>query len=234
MTAYGLKRLLTTAALASGALALGGCAAFNNLNNEVSTYGEWPGVKAMPATYAFDRLPSQQKNPQRQDQVEAAAAQALQTAGFRPAEAGAKGEFTVQAGARIDRYEASPWADPFWWPGLYHGYYPGWWAPYGPGPYFGPYGGRPWCCPGWGPYWGPGYWGPSYYGDYYDREVALLIRDAADHKPLFEAHASNSGTTSGSERLLAAMFEAALKDFPHANDQVHSVSIMMQPKQPAQ
>jgi len=24
----------------------------------VSTYGEWPGAKAMPATYAFDRLPS--------------------------------------------------------------------------------------------------------------------------------------------------------------------------------
>jgi hypothetical protein len=226
-------RFLAAAAVAGSAL-LSGCAALNTVGSDVTSFGEWPTERA-PGTYSFDRLPSQQKNPQRQDQVEAAASQALQSAGFRPAEQGAKGEYTIQVGARIDRYEASPWADPFWWPGLYHGYYPGWWAPYGPGPYFGPYYGRPWCCPGgFGPYWGPGYWGPYYYGDYYDRQVAVLIRNAGDGKPLYESHASNSGTTSGGERLIAAMFEAAMKDFPHPNDQMHTVSIEMQPKQPKQ
>src|SRR6478672_5194236 len=97
-------RFLAAAAVAGSAL-LSGCAAFNTVGSDVTSFGEWPQERA-PGTYSFDRLPSQQ------------------TAGFRPAEAGAKGEYTVQVGARIDRYEASPWADPFWWPGLYHGFYP--------------------------------------------------------------------------------------------------------------
>jgi hypothetical protein len=222
-------RFLAAAAVVGSAL-LSGCAALNTVGSDVTSFGTWPDDRA-PGSFSFDRLPSQQKNPQRQDQLEAAAAQALVSAGFHPAEEGAKGEYTVQVGARIDRYEASPWADPFWWPGLYHGYYPGWWAPYGPW-------GRPWypCCgpywgPGWGPGWAPG-WGPYYYGDYYDREVAILIRNAGDGKPLYESHASNSGTTSGSDRLIAAMFAAAMNDFPHPNDHVHTVSIQMQPKQP--
>ena len=64
--------------------------------------------------------------------------------------------------------------------------------------------------------------------------MAILIRNAEDGKPLYESHASNSGMSSGSERLIAAMFEAAMKDFPHPNEKMHSVSIEMQPKQPAQ
>src|SRR3954468_10110014 len=111
--------ILAAAAVVGSAL-LSGCAALNTIGSDVTSFGSWP-VERAPGTFSFDRLPSQQKNPQRQDQIEAAASYALQTAGFRPAEAGGKGEYTVQVGARIDRYESSPWSDPFWWPGLYHG-----------------------------------------------------------------------------------------------------------------
>ena len=43
---------------------------------------------------------------------------------------------------------------------------------------------------------------------------ALLLRDRATNTPLFEAHAQSEGGTSGDAAVLAAMFEAALQDFP--------------------
>ena len=70
-------------ALVVGA-ALSGCASFNQLNNDVSTYSQWPGERK-PATYAFERLPSQQAQPQNQERLEQAARPALEAAGFRPA-----------------------------------------------------------------------------------------------------------------------------------------------------
>jgi hypothetical protein len=221
-----LMRFLTAATIAGSAL-LSGCAAMNTVGSDVASFGSWPAERP-PGTYTFDRLPSQQKNPQRQDELEAAAAYALGTAGFSPAPEGSKGDVTVQVGARVTRYDISPWADPFWGPGFY-GYYPGWWRPYGPWPYYGVYGPRPWCCGwgGWGGYWYPG----PYYYDYYDREVAILIRNGTDGVPLYESRATSSGSTSGGGRVIAAMFEAAMKDFPHSNDQMHNISIQMQPKQ---
>ncbi|MBC8055888.1 MAG: DUF4136 domain-containing protein, partial [Rhizobiales bacterium] len=66
------------------ALALGGCAAFNNLSNEVSTYGPWPAERK-PASFAFERLPSQQAEPERQALLESAARGALEAAGFNAA-----------------------------------------------------------------------------------------------------------------------------------------------------
>jgi hypothetical protein len=48
----------------------------------------------------------------------------------------------------------------------------------------------------------------------YEREVAVLIRDRASGKPLFEARASSEGNSSPGARVLSAMFNAALMDFP--------------------
>ena len=127
----------------AGAALLAGCASFHTVSSSVATYGTWPADMA-PGTYTFDRLPSQQANLQRQQSLEAAAAQALGSAGFRPAAEGDKASVTVQLGARIERYEVSPWNDPYWgyWGvGFHHHGYPGW---YGPG----------WYGPGW---YGPGY-----------------------------------------------------------------------------
>jgi hypothetical protein len=210
-----IRRIVANASLLAGAL-LGGCAAFNTVGSDVASYGSWPAGRE-PGTYTFDRLPSQQKSPQRQEALERAAAPALQAAGFKPAPDGIKGDFTVQIGARIDRYDPDPWADPFWMPGLGRPPYPGWWQPYGPSP-FGYSGWR-------GSFWHP--WPAT--PEYYDREVAVLVRNGADGKPLYEARATNSGATSGGERVISAMFSAALKDFPQTNDKTHTVSIEMPP-----
>ena len=58
--------------------------------------------------------------------------------------------------------------------------------------------------------------------------MALLIRDTATGKALYETRASNDGYSSGGDRLLAAMFDASLKDFPRTNDKPHDVRIELQ------
>ena len=170
-------------------LVLTGCAGVGSVSSEVSSYGEWPKGQA-PGTYAFERLPSQQARAQEQDALEAAARPALEAAGFKPAPAGTEPQVLVQVGARITRTDRSPWDDPLWWRGSF-----GHWR-YGPWP---------------GPSWRLGMRVDS---PRYDREVALLLRDRVSGKPVYEARASNDGFSNGSSQLLAAMFAAALKDFP--------------------
>ena len=180
--------------LAAGTLA--GCASLNTLDADVSSYGTWPPGRA-PGSFAFERLPSQQAQGERQAQLEAAARGAIEKAGFTHAAEPATADVTVQLGARITRYDISPWSDPFWWhwPGGYWRH-PGWYS----GWYSGPY----------------GFGGPYYYGGAprYDREVALLIRDRRTGTPLYETRAVSDGYSVGDVALLSAMFEAALWDFP--------------------
>ena len=210
---HHVQRLTCVAALAGAAL-LAGCAGISAVDTSVATFGAWPADIA-PGTYAFDRLPSQQANPQRQQSLENAAAQALAVAGFRPAAEGAAPSVMIQIGARTERFEQAPWDDPFWWGGPRRFGYGGW---VGPGP--------------WGP-WGPygfrrGIWAPyPPQPDIYLHEVALLIRDAGTGKALYETRASTDGYSSGGDRLLAAMFDASLKDFPRTNDKAHNVRVML-------
>ena len=177
------------ACLLAASLALGGCTALKSLSSDVSSFGDWP-VERKPGTYAFERLPSQQARAEETAALEAAAQGALAKAGFAPAAAGQEPEVLVQVGARVGRSD-SPWADPFWWRGS-----------------FGYYRHGPWLGPRWG-------MGTQFESARYEREVAVLIRDRASGKPLFEARASNeSGSSSAGSATLAAMFEAALMDFP--------------------
>ncbi|MBI3367628.1 MAG: DUF4136 domain-containing protein, partial [Burkholderiales bacterium] len=112
-------------ALAAGlfGILLGGCASFNQLSADVSTYGDWPAARK-PGTYAFERLPSQAARPEMQQQLEDAARPALEKAGFRAAAAGSEPELLVQVGARVSRADRAPWDDPLWWHGGF-----GYWRP---------------------------------------------------------------------------------------------------------
>ena len=181
--------LLAGALAAPLTLGLGGCAAMRSVSSEVSTFGDWSATRK-PGTYAFERLPSQQARAELMQALEAAAAPALLKAGFTPAAAGQEPDVLVQVGQRAGRADALPWADPLWWRGSF-GYYRH-------GPWIGPR------------------WGMSLQMDLrYEREVAVLIRERADGKPLFEARASNEGSSAqASSSTLAAMFEACLIDFP--------------------
>ena len=210
---HSTQRFLCGAALAGAAL-LAGCASLHSVDTSVATFGAWPADVA-PGTYAFDRLPSQEANPPRQQALENAAAMALAGAGFKPAAEGAKPAVMIQIGARTERFEQAPWDDPFWWGGPRRFGYGGWGAPYAGG--FGP----------WGPYGlHHGVWAPfPPQPDIYLHEVALLIRDASTGKALYETRASTDGYSSGGDRLLAAMFDASMKDFPRTNDKAHTVRV---------
>ena len=189
--------------LLAATVALSGCAAMNSVSSDVSSFGEWPaGRKA--GSYAFERLPSQQSRAAETDALENAAKGALVKAGFTPVAAGQEPEVLVQVGARIGRTDTYPWADPIWWRGSF-GYYR-----YGP-----------WFGPRWG-------LGMQFDATRYEREVAVLIRDRASGKPLFEARASNeSSSSSAGSATLAAMFEAALVDFPRLGMNPRRVSVQL-------
>ncbi|HSW08215.1 DUF4136 domain-containing protein [Aquabacterium sp.] len=188
MNRRALNTTLVLSGLAAGAL-LAGCAAFNQLSADVSTYGDWPaGQKA--GTYAFERLPSQQARAEAQQRLEDAARPALERAGFKPASAGSQPDLLVQVGARVSRADRSPWDDPLWWPGGFGVWRHGYWR---------------------GPYWGASL---RFESPRYEREVALLVRERASGKPLYEARASSEGSQSSAEPVLRPLFDAAMVDFP--------------------
>jgi hypothetical protein len=202
------RRTGLRAAAAAGVLALvgvlAGCAGLNTLDSVVHSYGQWPAGRE-PGTYAFERLPSQQARPERQETLEAAARPALEAAGFRPAAAGATPDVTVQVGGRVTRSDYAPWDDPLWWRGGF-----GLWR-YGP-----------WV----GPRWGAGVYTDS---PRYEREVALLIRSRASGEPLYETRASSDGLTRGDASVMRAMFAAALKDFPATGVRPRTVTTPLGP-----
>ncbi|MDE2614413.1 MAG: DUF4136 domain-containing protein [Burkholderiales bacterium] len=203
------RRFLGLAA-AAAALLLAGCAAMNTVTSEVVSYGDWPAGRA-PGSYVFERLPSQQARPERQAQLEAAAAKALAAAGFKPAASPAQADVIVQIGARITRTEIAPWDDPLWWR---------WGAGYWRSPAW-----RPLRSPYYGPYW-------SLRADWstrYERSVAILLRERAGGTPVYEAHAQNDSATMGNDATLTAMFMAAMKDFPAPSGQgPRSVSVALE------
>lgn len=180
-------------------LLLGACATTRQLDNDVSTYSQWPAGRK-PASYAFERLPSQQARPEQQQQLEDSARQALEAAGFTPAADEREADVSVQVGARVSASERSLYDDPFWWRG------------------------------GFSSRWHRGYstsWGIYYTSPSYEREVALLIRDRKSGQALYEARASNAGSSTSSPAVLAAMFEATLKDFPHTGVNPRRVTVEM-------
>ena len=216
---------LLTALLLSLVTLLTGCAALNSVDSEVTVFSQWPAGRK-PASYAFDRLPSQQARAPEQQQIESIARTALIAAGFTEASDPQGADVTVQLGLRLSRSVDPYYYDPYMWRGY--------WGPYWRGGVYGPYGRGYWgpgMGPYWGPYWGPGVWGAGYPYMYdaprYDLEVALLFRDRKTSQPLYEVHASNDRLYTGSDRLTAAMFMAALKDFPYGGPNPRTVTIQL-------
>jgi len=196
-----MKSLRTAAGLIAAA-ALAGCASFYTLDAAVSSFSRWPAGRA-PSTYAFERLPSQQAQPQQAQMLEDAARPAIEGAGLLPAPAGSAADVTVQVGARITETDRSPFDDPFWYRGrgLWH-------RPFAYGRYGRSYGGLGWR-------WGT--WDPSYDLPIFEREVGLLVRDKASGEPLYEARAETQGLTTGVATILPVMFGAAMRDFPNGS-----------------
>ncbi len=200
--------MLARISVAALALLLGGCAAFNSLRNEVSSYGPWPADR-QPAGYVFERLPSQQAaDPQRLQRVEDAARGALDAAGFRAVDDPNDAQYLMQVGVRVTSNDSWIYNDPLFWRGGFgHGRLHR-------GPHWGP---------GWGPGWGIG-WAPTMS---FDGEVALLIRDRKTGRLLYETRATNTGASPSIDALLPAMFEAAMKDFPETGPNPRNVTVQI-------
>ena len=184
---------------------LGGCASLRSVTSDVSSFGDWPAERKA-GSFAFERLPSQAARPAEADALEAAALPALRQAGFTPVAAGALPDVLVQLAARSQRSDFGVWNDPLWWRGG-----------------FGYYRHGPWLSPR---------WGLSMRSDFerFDREVAMLLRDRASGKPLFEARAVNEGNMdSANATTLGAMFEAALMDFPRLGINPRRVTVAPPP-----
>lgn len=204
-----IRHTLPAAVLAATlAATLAGCAALKTVTSEVSSYGEWPAGRA-PGSYVIERLPSQQTaaSAKEQQPLEDGARQALEAAGFRPAADKASADVVVQIGARITRFDRSPWDDPLWW-----GFYGPRWV------------GPAWVGPGPRPFWG---WRTAPDRSEYLREVGVLVRDRASGQPLYEARARTDGLTNGGAPVLNAMFAAALKEFPAVRNEPHDVSVSL-------
>lgn len=180
------RRLLLPVPLA---LLLGGCASLGSVTSDVSSFGDWPADRK-PGRFAFERLPSQQARAGEADALEAAARPALLKAGFVPSDAGQEPDVLVQLGARFTRSTRSPWDDPLWWRGG-----------------FGRFRHGPWVGPSWSLQM-------QLDNPRYESEVALLLRDRASGKPLYETRASNDSTSRADAATVTALFEAALADFP--------------------
>ena len=181
------RSLVKLLSLAFGlTLLLSGCATGYLLDNNVQSFSNLTALPA-PATYRFDRLPSQQGRGQAQ--LEAMADAALHNAGLRRDDANPR--YAVQVSARLEQV-LSPWASPWdGWGGWGVGY-----RHHGLGVGFG------------GPF---GRFEPPWH----HREVAVIIRELASNRVVFESHATSEGPWLDESQVFPAMFTAALQGFPN-------------------
>lgn len=182
-----MQRFARLLAASFFAAVLSGCAGGFLLDSQVQTYSHLTAVPS-PATYRFDRLPSQVADPA-QASLEAMADPALHKAGWRRDDAAPR--YSVQVSGRVQRM-LSPYADPWdswgsWGWGLSSG---------GIGIGFGRPFGRmesPW----------------------YRREVTIIVREIASNQVVYETRATNEGPWLDNRSVLPAMFEAAMHGFPN-------------------
>jgi predicted small secreted protein len=195
------KRLLTATLLLTSLL-LGGCASVRLIDNQVQSFSKL-GTLSSPATYRFERLPSQLDDP-KQSVIERMAAQALEKVGLQLADStntstvASPTPYTVQISARSERDDAANphallYSDPFF--GLAS-------RPRATHPGVGFYGSLFWVAPVFPP-------------PYYRREVSLLLRETQGNTVVYETSARHDGPWHDTEHIFPAMFAAALQDFPN-------------------
>jgi hypothetical protein len=181
------KPLAMAALGAALALTLAGCATVSTVESEVQSFATAP-TQVQPGPFQFERLPSQDQDTAQAAALEKMAQAALERRGFSRVDAGAR--YSVQIGAgtlnQVQTYP-EPFFGRFAWRGYGHN--------------------RLWR--------GRLLYGPSWP----DREtfitrVRLKIRDLGNGKLVYESAATNELSWSDSGRVLPALFEAALTDFP--------------------
>ncbi len=188
MTSNRFLKPLARVALLTMAVLLTGCATVSTVESEVQSFAASP-TPIQAGTFRFERLPSQEQDAAQAASLEKMALAALVKAGFSPADSGAR--YSVQIGAgTAETVQAYP--DPFF--------------------------GRM----QWSPFGRPRIWHnrPLYTSPWLlDREsyvtrVRVEIRELSSGKLVYESTATNEESWFNPSRVLPALFEAALADFP--------------------
>jgi hypothetical protein len=189
---------------------LTGCSTVRVIDSDVTAFSK--AAIAQGSTYRFERLPSQQVDAARQDQIETMVQAALdkvklQRVGDAPGSPAAR--YSVQLALTMQAQDRSYYWDDW-------GY-----RPIGSIGVIGVPGGGAGSVSvtiGSGPYWSG--WGGYPYGyaylapPYYVRDVALLLRDTTSNQVVFETRARHEGPWGDSAAILPAMLDAALQGFP--------------------
>lgn len=176
------------------------------IENQVESFSTLSTVP-LPATYRFERLPSQQANAQAQDALEAAAQAALNKVGLQLASSPTA--FVATVSARTDRDETTDY----------------------------PYGHRLndgiFAIPGYDyVVTGRGHviWTMpliDFPRPYYRREVSLVLRDAQSNAVVYETRARNEGRWADSAAIYPAMLDAALQGFAQPPAGVRRVDVQI-------
>lgn len=200
-------------------VALSGCAGVYRIDNQVESFARWSdaGVAALaphslptpPQHYRFERLPSQRSGAsgQSQDALEQWTQNALVPLGWTKADAPDKATWTVEVSGSSTQLPYAPWETPwerddFNWIGQ------GW---MGVGDGHGYVVWSPWALHNMSPY--------------YQRQVALVIRDASSGRAVYESRAAHDGRWNSTPALWQAMLSAALADFPAPPTGVRQVNL---------
>lgn len=163
---------------------LAGCAS-PRIGSEVQAFSSLPAPPL--GGYRFEQLPSQQADAARQGLYELMAQAALARVGLNRDEQAPR--YSLWMGVNSTVVSLNRWDEQFWAPTRY----------------------------GWGPYWRPGV--PLYAPTFpstprYRHEVTLVLRDLASQQVVFETRAVHEGYWRQAERVLPALLDAALRDFP--------------------
>ncbi|MBC7728251.1 MAG: DUF4136 domain-containing protein [Microbacteriaceae bacterium] len=186
-------------------LLLSGCAGVRLVDTQVQAVSTLaPGSTALTgAHYRFERLPLQTAQPGF-DRTEALAQAALARVGLVRDEAGAtvSVQLSVRAGSYLVDSSGRPYSGPGWTGGA---------------------GGYGQLMIGSSGMFGIGM--RSMPSTLYRHEVNLVLRDVRSSQVLYETRAVNEGPWSDADQVLAAVFEAALRDFPNPPAGPHLINI---------
>ena len=197
MRKTNLKSLVLVAGVAAVGL-LTGCATVSTVESDVQSFST-TATPVQAGTFRFERLPSQDQDAERATSLESMAQAALLKAGFTRVESGARYSVQIGAGTVTE-------------------------VPVFPNLFFGR---AAWSQFGHHRLWpSRGFYGPPWP----DREtfvtrVRLEIRDLGTGAVVYESTATNEESWFNPTRVLPALFEATLADFPSPPKVVRKVVV---------
>lgn len=187
--------------LCAAALLLGGCSAMRLVDSDVISFAPAAAKPVtVPATYRFERLPSQQARAAQQAQLETLAMPVLSLFGLSRDDQAP--QYSVQIEVRVQQELYEPWESP--WFGVSRHHFIG----FGIGRF-----GRGGAV--------------AIHSDFpaYRREVAVVMRSVSDNQIVYESHAQHEGRWSDDAAVVPAMLQAALNGFPKAPPGLRQVNI---------